>query len=303
LPRTDVIIVNWNGCDATLRCLDSAARLPGPARIVVVDNGSADGSVPAIRDAFPGVTLLEAGANLGYAGGLNLGIRHCRATGEAPLLVLNNDTVLEPHLLDELHDAAARRPRAAILAPLILQDGGDERIWYGGGKWDARSLRFHHVARGCEPGAAGAEGPTDYACGCAMYLRPALLPGSGLFDERFFLTYEDTDLCYRARRHGAHTCFVPRARLYHRPSSSFGGEGTPMAAYFLARNRLLWGQKHLGHDAFARMLFRSVVRVLSPGALREWRDGAVRARRTGVLHFLARRFHDCPAWLRQRSPK
>jgi len=294
-----VVILNWNGRDDTLRCLESAARLTAQARLVVVDNGSRDNSVSAIRGAAPGVTVIEAGTNLGYAGGMNLGIAYCLRAGPAPILLLNNDTVLDPDVLSALDDAAARNPRADILAPLILDDPERHRIWYGGGQWNPGTQRFAHTARGQEVASGVPDaGPTSYACGCAMYLRAGLVARAGTFDERFFLTYEDTDLSWRARRAGSEIRFVPDARVFHRASASFGGEGSPLAAYFLARNRLLWGQLHLPARDFARMLTRALGRSLRADTLRQWNHPAVRARRAGMTHFFARRFHDAPRWLR-----
>src|SRR4051812_1606009 len=101
--KLSVIILNWNGKNDTLACLESLQQTTGPAfNIVVVDNGSSDDSVTAIRDRFPQIALLQTGENLGYAGGNNVGIEYALAQKADLLLLLNNDTIVEPTFIPAL---------------------------------------------------------------------------------------------------------------------------------------------------------------------------------------------------------
>src|ERR1019366_3497405 len=108
-----VVVLSWNGREDTLACLRSLAALDAPEPfVIVVDNGSSDGTADAVREAFPGVELIETGANLGFAGGNNAGITRALERGASHVLVLNNDVELDPHFVDALLEEAARRPDA-----------------------------------------------------------------------------------------------------------------------------------------------------------------------------------------------
>ena len=119
LPRVTIIVLNWNGRDDTLACLSSLSELDYPSyEIVVVDNGSGDDSVEAIRASFPRVTLVETGENLGYVGGNNLGLEYARAAKADYALLLNNDTEVAPDFVHMLVDAAQAGPDIGIAGPV-----------------------------------------------------------------------------------------------------------------------------------------------------------------------------------------
>ena len=246
--RVCVVILNWNGCADTLACLESVAQLRGADhRVIVVDNGSTDGSVAAIRQQHPEVDLIETGKNLGFAGGNNVGIRRALESGADFLLLLNNDTEVDPGLLDAFLAAAKQRPDAGVFSAKIYFHADPQRIWYAGAAWNAGAARFDQVGEGeLDDGRADFTTLSDtaYACGCAFFVSAARLREIGLLDENFFLYFEETDWCFRARAAGYPSVWVPQARLWHKVSVSFGGEGSPLALYFLTRNRLLWARKH-----------------------------------------------------------
>ena len=247
VPTVFVVVLNWNGRDDTLACLESVDKITHPDfRVIVVDNGSADDSVDAIRATFPEVELIETGANLGFSGGNNVGIKRAPQLGADYVLLLNNDTVVDPGLLDAFVAAARCFPDAGVFSAKIYFHAEPNRIWYAGARWSARATRFEQVGEGvlddgisfstiCE---------TDYACGCAFFVPAARLREIGLLDDNFFLYFEETDWCYRAREAGYPSIFVPEAKLWHKVSVSFGGEGSPLALYFQTRNRLLWAKRH-----------------------------------------------------------
>lgn len=246
-PSVAVVILNWNGKRDTLECLDSVLRMDYPAfEVIVVDNGSVDDSVAAIKREFRQVTLLETGANLGYAGGNNVGMRYAIRNGADHVLLLNNDTVVDKALLAELTRAAAALGERAILAPRIYYHAEPDRLWYAGGVV-RKTARTSHQGRGCLDSELSQRSlaETDYASGCAFFVGTPLLRRVGLFDERFFLMYEETDLCARARALGAKCYVVAGAKVWHKVSVSFGGAGSPVYMYFIARNRLLWAEKNL----------------------------------------------------------
>lgn len=245
--RVAVVVLNWNGCRDTLECLSSLQRLTHPARLIVVDSGSEDGSVAAIRRDFPDVELCETGVNLGYAGGNNAGIRVALKRAPEFILLLNNDTIVAPDLVTVLLDAAARVPQAAFFAPRIYYHALPTTVWYGGAEWDPNTLELSHTSNGVDEAALAGEDVREvaYACGCALFVRARVIDSVGLMDERFFLTYEEADWCYRARRAGYPSVYVPQAKVWHKVSASFGGAASPLVSYYMTRNRLLWARKNL----------------------------------------------------------
>ena len=334
--RIAIVVVNWNGREDTLACLASLREVDySPLDVVVVDNGSSDRSVPAIRAAFPEVRVIEAGRNLGFAGGNNVGIEAVLAEGADYVLLLNNDTVVSPDLVRELVTVAQASPDVAAVSPKIYYQTEPGRVWYAGARWVPERATFEHVGQGTlDDGDHGDGQPleTAYACGCAMLVPAAVLRRVGLLDSELFLLYEETDWCFRARRLGLRCLIAPRATVWHKVSASFGGRLSPLYAYFDMRNRLLWAKRHLSRAERARVWRGALGGVCEPltGAfaamallargrpraayrearawsrdLRSWRHPDARAlrraARRGMLDYLRRRFGDCPPGIRSSS--
>jgi GT2 family glycosyltransferase len=229
---TFIIIVNWNGRADTLECLASLhnAALPN-VRTVVVDNGSEDGSAAAIRDAYPAVTLIEAGKNLRFAGGNNLGIRHALEQGAGQILLLNNDTTVAPDFLGHLSRTLTETPGAGVVAPKILYYSSPREIWYAGGEVSFWTGTMRHVGiRATDGPGFGSVTDTAYASGCCFLASRSAFEKVGLLDETYFIYTEDADWCMRARTAGYRILFEPRARIWHKVSVSAGGH---LSAYKL----------------------------------------------------------------------
>ena len=326
LPRVSVIVLNWNGRDDTLACIESLRSIDYPDHeVMVVDNGSSDGSVDALRTRFPELEIVETGQNLGFAEGNNVGIRRALARGADYVFLLNNDTVVDPFLLRRLVEAAERCPEGGIFTPKIYYHSQPARIWSAGVRWLEGTMEFQHVQdetqyRFDERGVAA----TDYACGCALLVKSAILRKVGLLDAKFFLTYEETDLCYRARREGILSYYVPRAVLWHKISVSFGGAESPLIRYFITRNRLLWGERYLHFaqlmqlykvtwwELHSRFIKRSSsappvknvlqrAREFASGLRERWNEPANQAVAWGALHYVFRRFGDAPPHVRMMA--
>ena len=137
-PRVAVIVLNWNGREDTLECLRSIRSIAySNFGVIVVDNGSTDGSVAAIRASQPSVEVIDTGENLGFAGGNNVGIRRALELGADYVLLLNNDTVVDPGLLRAFVAAAALHPEAGAFGAKIYFHSEPTRIWYAGARWEA----------------------------------------------------------------------------------------------------------------------------------------------------------------------
>jgi len=261
-PRVVVIVLCWNGVEDTLECLASLRAVDYPGfRTIVVDNGSSDGTPAIVRSSFPGVELIETGENLGFAGGNNVGI--CRAMDGAAdaVLLLNNDTTVAPDFLSELVEAMYRSDRVAAANPTIYYYDEPDVIWAAGGAVDLRTGVASQRCIGETDSAERAdEEEVDYCVGTAILMRREAVETVGLLDPAYFLYYEETDWCFRARDAGYRCIYVPTARVWHKISRGFDGNAAAQLYYF-CRNRLLflrrrgagWGRLMRATGDLARM--------------------------------------------------
>ncbi|SFK20125.1 Glycosyltransferase, GT2 family [Falsiroseomonas stagni DSM 19981] len=232
LSRVTIVTVTWASADAMRGFM---AALPPGVALIVVDNASPDGTVAAVRAARPGAVVVENGSNLGFGAGCNRGLD--RVSTEFALLA-NPDARLTAAAIAGLVAAADRWPAARLVAPLIL-DGAGRPVR----SWNASQLRRRRMAgrRDAEPWPEGAF-CADYASGACLLLRPA----EGLrFDERFFLFYEDDDICLRA----GGVLVEPGVGVAHEGGRSSGGSArvTWRKAWHMAWSRLLFLDLHGGH--------------------------------------------------------
>lgn len=241
-PKVAIIIVNWNGKADTLECLFSLGEdTYQNKQIIVVDNGSTDDSVSVIRAAYPVVTVLETGANLGFTGGNNVGIDYALKQGADYVFLLNNDTTVEPDALIALVEAAEVDLSYGLLTPVIHYFDTPAEAWFAGSQMNlARGVAFqdnHNIPERNQPPHA-----IPWACGCAMLVRSEVIKRVGGFDDRYFLNWEDADLSVRIRAQGHILGIVPQARIYHKVGRSFQRSGT--GQYYYVRNNLLLVSLH-----------------------------------------------------------
>lgn len=242
IPLVWTIVLNWERPRETLRCLASLDRLAYPNhRVLVVDNGSTDGSEHAIRAARPGVHLLQTGANLGYAGGNNAGIRAALDAGAELVWILNNDTEVEPDALDELVRIARGDPRTGALATrLVERESGRTAA-------DAFSLVGGSMtAVECDGCTRDDAHPADVLGGPSLFLRAQALREVGTFDVEYFHYYEEADLMERIHRAGWKLGLACRAAITHAHGGSLS-YASPQSQYYLLRNCLLYRRK-LHHE-------------------------------------------------------
>ncbi|HWK28872.1 MAG TPA: glycosyltransferase family 2 protein [Solirubrobacter sp.] len=230
-----ICVLNWNAREDTLRCLASL-RGAGAAGVVVADNGSADGSVDAIRAAYPDVDLIANGANLGYSGGNNAAIRHALARGADWVVLLNNDAELEPGALAAL----AAAPEAGVLAGKLLFPDG--RVQWAGQRLDLRTGYSGRPAGFGQPDGPefSVAGPVPRAVGALMAVSRPAIEAVGLLDDDLFAYVEDVDWCLRIRAAGFACRFVPEARARHRLAGSTGGAAASTTTmYYGTRNTIV----------------------------------------------------------------
>ncbi len=241
-PTTLIIVVNWNAPAMTAECIRSLQAMRGAtASVLVVDNGSRDGSVDYLRRHCDGTEVIANDANLGFAGGCNAGLRRALCDGYDYALLINNDTLVDGDLLSALVAEAERHPQAAILSPKILCFAAPDRIWWVGGTYSCWTGLARHTALGApDRGEWDQLRSLPWATGCAMLLRCSALRQIGLFEEAIFANSEDVDLSLRAVQAGYQIMFVPRARLWHKEAVSYRRNAGDAARMFMQMRNTLW---------------------------------------------------------------
>jgi GT2 family glycosyltransferase len=237
------VVLNFHTPDQTwlaVRSLASSFRVPD--EVIVVNNGGElppMASVPASsgcdREA---VRVIDPGRNLGFAGGVNAGILDAFARSADFVLLVNSDAVLEPDALDSLLQAANRDASAGILAPLLLTRVEPSRVASAGIDYSESTGRVRSVMTGAlAADMTGEPFEVSAVSGCVMLIRRAAFEAVGGFDGEYFFSFEDVDLCLRARRAGHRVLCVPRARAHHEGSHSIGKRSS-RRIYFATRNHL-----------------------------------------------------------------
>ncbi len=298
-PRVIVVILNWNNAPDTIACLDSLRRVEyRNTEIIVVDNGSTDESLPQLREAYPRIELLETGENLGYAEGNNVGIRHALAARPDYVCVLNNDTEVAPDFITRLVEEAESDPAIGIVGPKMYFFEPPDMVFAAGSlvEWDGGVLNQRGIwQRESAIGPLYGDCPedVDFIIGCGVLIKRTVLEQVGLLDPRYYLNFEDVDLCIRALQAGYRVRYTPHAVLRHKVSASLG-QGSPRNTYYMTRNALLFFGTHLRGWRRWRALTRIVVRnvghiavwTLKPQyrhAARTKRDANVLALRDALL--------------------
>lgn len=240
-PKVAIVILNWNGKEETIECLESVSKIDYPLfEIVVVDNGSTDGSADAIRELFGDIAIIANEENLGYTGGNNVGIQYALTEGFDYVCILNNDTVVDRNFLRLLVDAAEADPRVGIVGPTIYYFDKPNTIWSAGGRIDwSRGLPSLRGLNEADEGQYREVAEVDYVTGCAMLARLAMAEQIGVLDSRFFMYFEEVDWCVRAIRYGFKILQVPTAKVWHKISVE-PQLVSPRVAYYMARNHLLF---------------------------------------------------------------
>ena len=221
-PLSCIVVLNWNGAEVTLACLESLAPVMSPScRVLVVDNGSTDGSVEKIRAAFPDIELLLLPANIGYAGGNNAGFRRVLELHADFVIFLNNDTIVDSDFCAPLLDTLNRKPSAGIAVPKIFYQDRPDTLWYAGGVVTLSTGLIRHVGLR-KKNAPEFDRPdtTGYATGCCFAMRCRDFKAVGGFDEGFAMYAEDVDLSLRVRSMGMSIDYVPSSRVWHAVSAS-----------------------------------------------------------------------------------
>jgi len=279
-PLASIIIPNWNGAHHLPVCLEALRAQTYPRiEVILVDNGSTDGSPALVTEQYPEVRLLALDHNLGLTGGNNAGFRAAR--GEI-LISLNNDTEADPHFVEALVTALLEHPEAGLAAAKMLLFDRRATIHSAGDGYGVDGIPFNRGVWQQDEGQFDEPGWIFGGCGGAVAYRRAMLDEVGLFDESLFMYCEDVDLNWRAQLAGWRCWYTPGAVVYHKLSATGGG---PLASFYTGRNTL-WVLVKNYPAALLRKYWPRVLRAqwrIAGDALRAWRGVAARARLRGQL--------------------
>jgi GT2 family glycosyltransferase len=289
-----VIIPNWNGAVHLPTCLDSLRRQTlREHEVIVADNGSSDASLDLLERDYPEVLVLALGENRGFTGACNTGIEASR--GEFVAL-LNNDTEVDPHWLEEIVASFRRHPEAGLVASKMLLFDQRDTFHTAGDYYRTDGIPGNRGVWQRDEGQYDQEEPVFSACGGSAAYRKAMLNKIGLLDEEFFFSCEDLDLAWRAQLTRWSCIYNPKAVVYHKLKATGGGA---ISSFYDGRNFIYLLAKDYPGDLW-RSHWRAIIRAqlrISWQALRAWRGVAARARLRGQLAGLLR----LPRILRQRQ--
>jgi GT2 family glycosyltransferase len=285
LKNVYVIVLNWNGKEDTLACLESLRKTDyGNYKVVLVDNGSEDDSVYAVREKFPEVEIVETGKNLGFAGGNNVGIEYAMKAGADYIYLINNDTAVEPGYLKALVEAAEADPRVGLAGSKICYFSEPDRIWFAGGTINWLCNRGQHIGLDeLDKGQYDEMREVGYLTGCSLLIRREAVERVGVLSDDYFLYYEDCDYSLRIKNAGYKNLYVPKSKIYHKVSRSTK-PGSPSYVYYHVRNGLVNARRNGSAAAkiaiyfFAIYLFsKQLVKLIFFPAKREWARAVLRA--------------------------
>ncbi len=252
-----IVILNFNGEKDTVECLTSIRQLLTKnyqLSTIVVDNGSKEKLVVSSKE----LVVIRNIDNLGFAGGNNVGIQYALENKADYIVILNNDTLVDKNLVDELVKVSQSDETIGIVVPKIYFAKGFEFhksrykkdqlgkvIWYAGGIIDwGNVIGKHRGVDDVDSGQYEKEGETDFASGCCMMIKRSVFEKIGMLDNKYFLYYEDSDFSLRAKKAGFKIVFAPKAVLWHKNAGSAGGSGSSLQDYYITRNRLLFGMRY-----------------------------------------------------------
>lgn len=243
-PLVWIIVLNYKGLQDTLECLASLASVTYPNfKVAVVDNCSADGSEQAIRAAYPGHLVLQTGQNLGYAGGNNAGIRLALEHKVEYVCLLNNDTTVTPEFLDPLVNWLEQDEISGIAGPMVCDHYHQGTIQATGSRANLWLGKFYQINPGRKRDEVRGVIEADYVAGACLLIRSELIKKIGLIPEEYFLFFEETEWCLKAKRAGQKVVCVCQSLIFHKGSKSIQKvSGTQ--EYYMTRNQIIFEKRN-----------------------------------------------------------
>lgn len=255
VPKVSIIILNWNGLEDTIECLESLKKITYPNyEVIVVDNGSKGNDAQVLQERFGDyIHLIRNEQNYGFAEGNNIGMRYALANSQLGyILLLNNDTVVAPEFLSEMVRVADNDRGIGITGSKIYYYNNPNQLQFVWGKvdfWRGRVIQTPKVLSGkikrleMDKGQYDHIAEADWVTGCCFLVRRSVLEDIGLLDESYFSYWEETDYCMRAKKAGSRIVYAPKAKVWHKLEQSVK-KVTGFARYYMVRNRFRFMRKH-----------------------------------------------------------
>lgn len=304
MKKISIVLINYGDEDNTVECLNSFLNIKKEnfrLDVIVVDNFPAKRiNIDEKKYNKINLKIIKNANNEGFSGGMNTGIKYSLENESDYVLIQNNDTFVKNDFLQILFDFMEKDEQVGIVSPKIYFAKGyefhkdrykdNERgrvIWYGGGRMDWKNVIGSHVGVDqVDNGQFNKNAETDFATGCSMLVSRQVFKKIGLFDENYFLYYEDNDFCQRAIKAGFKIFFVSDSVVWHKNAGSTGGSGSNIQDYFITRNRLYFGMK-FGSRRSKIALLKEGLKLMTIGRDKQRigaRDFFVRKMRKGSLN-------------------
>lgn len=236
-PTISAIVVGWMSADCIERCLTSLQASTVPLDIIVVDNHSPDATGEKAK-TFKDITYVDSGDNIGYAGGINVGLAIAEQHQAAYSFVINPDAYIAPDCVEKLLDVMEKDPKIGMASPKIYYADSD-KIWFAGATLDLNKGISPHIGQGQSDGPAFAKNQDIVrSSGCAMLVRMSAVAKIGYMYDEYFLYFEEVDWSLQFAKRGYRIVFVADSHCWHAASSSTGGFFTPLYQYYNTRNSL-----------------------------------------------------------------
>jgi len=258
-PKVSIIILNWNGLEDTIECLESLKKvIYRNYEVIVVDNASKGNDAQVLREKFGDyVYLIENEKNYGYTGGNNIGIRHATSNSSPDyFLLLNNDTVVAPDFLTEMVKVAESDPHIGLVGPKVFCYDFPSHFQSAGEKINMQKGEAVHIGiKQIDTGQYDIQREVDYLIGCCILVKNWVTEKIGLFDESYFCYWDETDYCFRVGEAGYKVVYTPHAKIWHkwhpmlqpwykRLGRKKRGTRPPYYTYYITRNNFKFMKKH-----------------------------------------------------------
>ncbi|MBN2237891.1 MAG: glycosyltransferase family 2 protein [Bacteroidales bacterium] len=300
-PLVSIVSVQYGHPEVTLDMIKSLQQISYPnIEIIIVDNASPDGNPDIVKENYPEIIYIKSDQNLGFAGGNNLGINV--AKGDY-ILMLNNDTEVEPDFLEPLVDKMENDKTIGIVSPKIRFYHTPDTLQYVGYE-QINPITQRGGARGFgekDTGQYEKDKEAAYGHGAAMMIPMRVIREVGLMADVFFLYYEELDWAHRIRNAGYKIFYVHNSLIYHKESISTGGRISALRAYYMTRNRILYLRRNFhGFTFLLALIYQIIVAVPKNAILSAFKGGPkfIRAYNKGVFwhvyNWRAKKVHYSP---------
>ncbi len=287
-PKVCVIMLSYNRKEDTIECIESLRKMTYPHyKILVVENGSSDGSGQAVKDHYPDVELIELKNNVGYAKGFNEGLEYSYNEGADYFLILNNDIVVDPEMLTELVRTAQENEEIGFVSGKVYYYDDPKRIQTVGKQSHAVFLVGDTVGYGeYDEGQYDEKKEYDFIDDVFLLVRREVYERVGGYDENFFFHWEETDWCSRVRRAGYKIVYTPAAKIWHKGLLTTANGMSPTALFYITRNQFLFIRRNAEALQFRKTLLHLFFREYPLNTARFMKHGKfsyVRAYWRGIL--------------------